>query len=184
MGQVPQHGLRLGDRALPDALLVVGEDEEDDRRLVIGMVDGRLGRRQIGAQAPHSWSRASRWIVGDIQPLLRRRATPETPNVLVEDYERSAAPTCRVQVLHRAALVRKADIGKALAFPWAYRRELSSADYSWIRIPRRARPLTLSLAPRGGEGIDMAPSPSERERVGVRVRVCSRIIRARTKEHE
>jgi hypothetical protein len=51
-----------------------------------------------------------------------------------------------------------------------------SADYSRIRIPRRALPLTLSLSPSGGEGIEMAPSP--RERVGVRVRVCSRIIRA------
>src|SRR2546425_4744305 len=55
-----------------------------------------------------------------------------------------------------------------------------SADYSSIRIPRRALPLTLALSPGGGEGIEMAPSPSERERVGVRVRVCSRIIRDRT----
>jgi len=31
------------------------------------------------------------------------------------------------------------------------------------------RPLTLSLFPSGGEGIETAPSPSERERVGVRV---------------
>jgi len=31
------------------------------------------------------------------------------------------------------------------------------------------RPLTLSLSPAGGEGIETAPSPSERERVGVRV---------------
>jgi len=30
------------------------------------------------------------------------------------------------------------------------------------------RPLTLSLSPSGGEGIETAP-PSERERVGVRV---------------
>ena len=31
------------------------------------------------------------------------------------------------------------------------------------------RPLTLSLSPFGGEGIETAPSPSPRERVGVRV---------------
>ena len=31
------------------------------------------------------------------------------------------------------------------------------------------RPLTLTLSPFGGEGIETAPSPSERERVGVRV---------------
>jgi len=30
-------------------------------------------------------------------------------------------------------------------------------------------PLTLSLSPSGGEGIDMAPSPSSIKRVGVRV---------------
>src|SRR5436309_2446464 len=53
----------------------------------------------------------------------------------------------------------------------------ANADYSRIRILRRAPPLTLSLPPGGGEGIELAPSP--RERVGVRVRVCSRIIRAK-----
>src|SRR5206468_11785107 len=37
--------------------------------------------------------------------------------------------------------------------------------------------VTIS-SPGGGEGIEMAPSPSERARVGVRVRMCSRIIRA------
>jgi hypothetical protein len=31
------------------------------------------------------------------------------------------------------------------------------------------RPLTLSLSPSGGEGIETAPSPSARERGGVRV---------------
>ena len=31
------------------------------------------------------------------------------------------------------------------------------------------RPLTLSLSPSGGEGIETTPSPSARERVGVRV---------------
>jgi len=31
------------------------------------------------------------------------------------------------------------------------------------------RPLTLSLSPSGGEGIETASSPSPRERVGVRV---------------
>jgi hypothetical protein len=36
-------------------------------------------------------------------------------------------------------------------------------------------PLTLSLSPSGGEGLDTPPSPSERERVGVRVGACSRI---------
>jgi len=30
------------------------------------------------------------------------------------------------------------------------------------------RPLTLSLSPSGGEGIETAPSPSSRERVAVR----------------
>jgi hypothetical protein len=30
-------------------------------------------------------------------------------------------------------------------------------------------PLTLSLSPSGGEGIETTPSPSARERVGVRV---------------
>ena len=39
---------------------------------------------------------------------------------------------------------------------------------SRTRVPRPMRPLTLSLSP-GGEGIKTAPSPSERERVGVRV---------------
>ena len=31
------------------------------------------------------------------------------------------------------------------------------------------RPLTLSLSPSGGEGIETAPSPSSIKRVGVRV---------------
>src|SRR5437867_10735340 len=57
------------------------------------------------------------------------------------------------------------------------RQRRASADYPWIRIPPRALPLTLSLSPGGGEGIEMAPSLSERERVGVRVRMCSRLIR-------
>ncbi len=48
-----------------------------------------------------------------------------------------------------------------------------------IGIPRRAVPLTLSLCPSGGEGIEIASSPSESERVGVRAGVCSRIIRAK-----
>ena len=33
-------------------------------------------------------------------------------------------------------------------------------------------PLTQTLSPSGGEGIEMAPSPSVRERAGVRVGVC------------
>ena len=37
------------------------------------------------------------------------------------------------------------------------------------RVPRPAGPLTLTLSPCGGEGIETAPSPSARERVGVRV---------------
>ncbi len=41
--------------------------------------------------------------------------------------------------------------------------------YSRMRVPRPARPLTLTLSPSGGEGIETAPSPSARERVGVRV---------------
>ncbi len=36
-------------------------------------------------------------------------------------------------------------------------------------IPRPARPLALTLSPSGGEGIETAPSPSARERAGVRV---------------
>jgi hypothetical protein len=36
-------------------------------------------------------------------------------------------------------------------------------------VRRPARPLTLTLSPSGGEGIEIAPSPSARERVGVRV---------------
>ena len=48
-------------------------------------------------------------------------------------------------------------------------RGLSSLLYSRTRVPRPMRPLTLSLSPSGGEGIETAPSPSERERVGVRV---------------
>jgi hypothetical protein len=35
------------------------------------------------------------------------------------------------------------------------------------------------ISPSGGEGIGIAPSPSSRERVGVRVAFCSRIVRAR-----
>jgi hypothetical protein len=38
-----------------------------------------------------------------------------------------------------------------------------------MRVPRPARPLTPTLSPSGGEGIERAPSPSVRERVGVRV---------------
>src|SRR6266511_4184578 len=45
-------------------------------------------------------------------------------------------------------------------------------------FPCPVRPLTLTLSPSWGEGIEMAPSPSARERAGVRVGVCSRIIRA------
>src|SRR3989337_1447114 len=44
----------------------------------------------------------------------------------------------------------------------------SSLLYSRTRVPRPMRPLTLSLSP-GGEGVETAPSPSEGERVGVRV---------------
>jgi len=45
----------------------------------------------------------------------------------------------------------------------------SRPPHSRIGIPRRAVPLTLSLSPSGGEGFEIASSPSERERVGVRV---------------
>ena len=38
-------------------------------------------------------------------------------------------------------------------------------------------PLTLSLSPSGGEGSDTTPSPSERERAGVRGDTRSRMIR-------
>ena len=40
--------------------------------------------------------------------------------------------------------------------------------HAQARVPPPALPLTLSLSPSGGEGIETAPSPSERERVGVR----------------
>jgi hypothetical protein len=46
---------------------------------------------------------------------------------------------------------------------------MSSLLYSRTRGPRPMRPLTLSLSPSGGEGIETTPSPSARERVGVRV---------------
>ena len=55
--------------------------------------------------------------------------------------------------------------------------ESLSGRYSRTCAMRRGRPLTLSLSPFGGEGIEPAPSPSERERVGVRVALCSRIAR-------
>jgi len=45
----------------------------------------------------------------------------------------------------------------------------ASLDYSRTRAPRPMRPLTLSLSPSGGEGIEPTPSPSARERVGVKV---------------
>src|SRR3990170_1882825 len=50
--------------------------------------------------------------------------------------------------------------------------------YSRTRVPRPMRPLTLSLSPSGGEGIETTPSPSERERVGVRVALSSRRVHA------
>jgi len=37
------------------------------------------------------------------------------------------------------------------------------------RVVRVRHPLTLSLSPGGGEGIEAPPSPSARERAGVRV---------------
>ncbi len=40
-------------------------------------------------------------------------------------------------------------------------------DYSRMGVPRPARPLTLTLSPSGGEGIET--TPSARERAGVRV---------------
>ena len=46
-----------------------------------------------------------------------------------------------------------------------WNRVITSLLYSRTRVPRPMRPLTLSLSP-GGEGIETAPSPSERERVG------------------
>src|SRR3989337_2584406 len=49
--------------------------------------------------------------------------------------------------------------------------------YSRTRVPRPMRPLTLSLSPSGGEGIETTPSPSPRERAGVRVALSSRIGR-------
>ena len=45
----------------------------------------------------------------------------------------------------------------------------SSLLYSRTRARRPMRPFTLSLSPSGGEGIETTPSPSARERVGVRV---------------
>jgi hypothetical protein len=47
--------------------------------------------------------------------------------------------------------------------------ETASLLYSRTRVPRPMPPLTLSLSPSGGEGIETTPSPSARERVGVRV---------------
>jgi len=41
-----------------------------------------------------------------------------------------------------------------------------SLDYSRTRVPRPMRPLTLSLSPSGGEGIETTPSPSPREGSG------------------
>ncbi len=35
-----------------------------------------------------------------------------------------------------------------------------------MRVPHPARPLTLTLSPSGGEGIETVPSPSARERAG------------------
>ncbi len=53
----------------------------------------------------------------------------------VEDYERLAVPACRVQILHSAALVRQTNIGKALAFPGTYRRELSRTKGHEMFLP-------------------------------------------------
>jgi len=49
------------------------------------------------------------------------------------------------------------------------RMNRASLLYSRTRVPRPMRPLTLSLSPSGGEGIETAPSPSSIKRVGVRV---------------
>ena len=48
-------------------------------------------------------------------------------------------------------------------------RPLPSLLYSRTRVPRPMRPLTLSLSPSEGEGIESVPSPSSIKRVGVRV---------------
>ena len=47
-----------------------------------------------------------------------------------------------------------------------------------MSLLRSPLPLTLALSPSGGEGIESAPSPSSIKRVGVRVSVWSRGIRA------
>src|SRR5215472_13797514 len=52
----------------------------------------------------------------------------------------------------------------------------SLLDYP--RTPGSRRPLPLTLFPSGGEGIKVAPSPSARERAGVRVVPSSRSLRA------
>jgi hypothetical protein len=46
-----------------------------------------------------------------------------------------------------------------------------------LRTPREPNK-QREISPSGGEGIETTPSPSARERVGVRVAMCSRIIRA------
>jgi len=60
------------------------------------------------------------------------------------------------------------------------RRGRVSPLYSRSRLRRPTRPLTLTLSPSGGEGIELTPSPSSIKRAGVRVGACSRIIRVRT----
>jgi hypothetical protein len=52
---------------------------------------------------------------------------------------------------------------------WTAAASRASLLYSPTRATRPMRPLTLSLSPSGGEGIETTPSLSARERVGVRV---------------
>ena len=77
--------------------------------------------------------------------------------------------TGRARVSEHLLGLTHPDVGEDVAAADVDPRLSASPLYSRTCVRRPLRPLTLSLSPFGGEGIEMAPSPSSIKRVGVRV---------------
>ncbi len=169
--------------------------QEDFRRRALGAAAAVLvtafgaDHRAVGAGAAPGDRRGRRHRdLGALEPPLppgpRGGSRPGLADPLglgagpvpLPDPARSHHPGCRSAAHHPGPVALDARSRHARALPVAdlplprlQARAPLGPLYSRTRVPRPMRPLTLSLSPSGGEGIETAPSPSARERGGVRV---------------
>jgi len=149
-----------GQRHRATPVVSVGMDSRHDRLLGHRNCRGHAGRgetqfaffqtgsRPTRGRSPMTSSSLSETTLfnGPVAPMNGRPSRPDTSAQTLTDPRRSHQ--CYFRTSGRAA---------------------ASHRYSRTRATRPMRPLTLSLSPSGGEGIETTPSPSARERGGVRV---------------